>query len=85
MYMLFGLLTRQNSGFIVPHSVRLRAEVKPVRKGENHRWRGENRSDSTGNRPTQPINQPERHGGSAAEEIGGGGVKTGHIQSRIGR
>jgi hypothetical protein len=47
--------------------------VKPVRKGENQRRRGESRPDSAGNRPTQPINWPGRHGGSVAEEIGGGG------------
>jgi hypothetical protein len=38
---------------------------------------GENRLDSTCNRSTEPINRSGRDDGSAAEEIGGGGVKIG--------
>jgi hypothetical protein len=52
--------------------------------GNQRRW-SENRPHSAGNWPTQPINRLGRDGGSAAEEISGGGVKTGRIQLGIGR
>jgi hypothetical protein len=47
--------------------------MKPVWEGGNRRRWGENWPDSTGNRSTQSINWSGRDGGSAAEEIGGGG------------
>jgi hypothetical protein len=59
--------------------------VKPVREGGNQQRRGENRLNSAGNWLTQPINRPGHDGGSTAEEIGSGGVKTGRIQPGIGQ
>jgi hypothetical protein len=56
----------------------LRAEAKPIQEGGNRRQWGSNRLHSTGNRSGHD-------GGSVAEEIGDGGVKTGRIRSGIGR
>jgi hypothetical protein len=62
--------TRQNSGRDIPHLVRLKVEAKPVREGRNRRGGGgENRPHSTGNQPTQPINQPGCDDGSAANSV----------------
>jgi hypothetical protein len=58
--------------------------VKPVWEEGNRQRRGENQLDSVGNRPNQLINRPGCDDRSIAEEISGGGVKTGYIRPGIG-
>jgi hypothetical protein len=70
MYVVFGLpdSTEQWSRHSPFGPVESGGEASPGGK-KSARGGGENRPHSTGNQPTQPINQPGRDDGSAANSV----------------